>query len=397
MKAAIVTHNIMKRDGQGRVNYELAKYLAARNHEVSLYANRVDQDLLVLDNIIYHHIPVFVEKPYLIKGIIFLLIVTCRLWKTDYDIVQLNGAVSLAYYDINICHLCHSAWLKISMMIKEERGIKAIYYFLYTQLNAWLEKMVYHRRKGLIIAVSNKVKTEMINEAGVLKKEIRVIHNGVDIPKFSKQSKSDCKEYVIREFNLKEDDFLILFAGDIRNNRKGLGYLLKSFRDLNNYKVNLLVAGDNRRSPFLREVKENGLSEKVKFIGFRNDLDKIFKGVQVFVSPTTYDSWPTVVLQAMASGLPIIASSSTYCGASELIKDMQNGIILKNPTDSREIREKIELLISDKELREKIGRNARRTVENFSWTKMAEKYEGTYFEILKDKMKLKGQDENPCD
>lgn len=389
LKIAIVAHNIIKRDGQGRVNYELVKYLTGHGHEVHLYANRVDPYLVTSRRIVYHHIPIFMEKPNLIKGIIFLLVTSWTIWKTDYDIVHLNGAVSLARYDINTCHLCHSAWAEVSDEISQEKGLIKIYHWLYTRFNVWLERIVYHKRKGLVIAVSKKVKMELIDKAGVSKKRIRVIPNGVNIPKFSARDRSGCREFIIREFNLEEKDFVLLFAGDIRTNRKGLGYLLKSLKDLGSYKVKLLVAGDNRRSPFVERVREDGLSDKVKFIGFRNDLHKIFKGAQVFVFPTIYDSWSAVVLQAMASGLPTITSTPAYCGASELINDMENGVLLNNPTDSIEIREKIELLISDKELREKIGRNARRTAENFSWTKMTEEYEKVYFEVLEGKKNLK--------
>lgn len=385
MKLAIVTHNVIKTDGQGRANYELAIYLADHAHEVHVYANRVNQDLPQVDNIVYHYIPVFIEKPNLIKGIIFLLIVSWKLRKANYDIVHLTGAVSLAPYDINTCQFCHSAWGKISRRTKGERGAKRIYYSLYTWFNAWLEKIIYNKRKGLVIAVSNKVKTELMNEAQVLDKRIRVIHNGVSVPELSVKERSDCRRFIIREFNLEKNDFVLLFAGDIRTNRKGLGYLLKSLKDLNSNKVKLLIAGNNRRSPFVKEVEKDRLSEKVRFIGFRNDLDKIFKGIQVFVFPTIYDPFGMVVLEAMASGVPAIVSDSRYCGASELIKDMENGILLKNPTNSKEIREKIEFLISDKELQKKISKNARSTAANYSWTKIAEEYEKVYYEILKKK------------
>ncbi len=395
LKIAIVTHNIIKRDGQGRVNCELVKYLAARGHEVHLYANRVSQDLLELDNIIYHYVSILIEKPNLIKGIIFLLRVTWRLSKSHYDIVHLNGTVSLTPYDVNTCHLCHSAWAEVSDEINQEKGLIKIYYWLYTRFNVWLERIIYHKRKGLVIAVSKKVKTELISKAGVLKKKIRVIPNGVNTEEFSEKDRSICKKFVIREFNLEKDDFLILFAGDIRINRKGLSYLLESLKDLNSNRVKLLIAGNNRRSPFVKRVEEDRLSEKMKFIGFRNDLDKIFKGIEAFVFPTRHDPFGMVVLEAMACGVPAIVSDSRYCGASELIKDMENGILLRDPTNSKEIRKKIELLISDRELRKKIGRNARSTAENYSWAKMAEKYEKVYFEILEDKKKLKRQDENP--
>ena len=389
MKIAIVSHNIIKRDGQGRVSYELVSYLTGHGHEVHLYANKVDQGLVLLDNIIYHHVPIFIEKPSLVKEMIFLLRVTWRLSRNHFDIVHLNGTVSLTSYDINTCHFCHSAWVKILKKSRGKRGVKRIYYLLYSWFNAWFEKMIYNKRRGLVIAVSKKVKRELINEARVLKEKIRVIYNGVNSVEFSDQHRSGCREFVVREFNLGKRDFLILFAGDIRRNIKGLGYLLKSLKSLDNNRVKLLIAGDNNKSPFVKEVKEDNLSNKVRFIGFRNDLDKLYKGIQAFVFPTMYDSFSAVILEAMTSGVAIIASSSDYCGASELIKDMVNGILLRDPTDTMEIREKIKLLVSDKELREKIGRNARSTAVNYSWIKMAREYEKVYFEILKSKRGLK--------
>ena len=82
--------------------------------------------------------------------------------------------------------------MKIPRRIKAERGVKEIYYFVYTRFNAWLEKMVYDKRQGLVIAVSKKVKAELVNKTGISKKKIKVIYNGVNIEEFSEKDRSEC-------------------------------------------------------------------------------------------------------------------------------------------------------------------------------------------------------------
>lgn len=72
----------------------------------------------------------------------------------------------------------------------------------------------------------------------------------------------------------------------------------------------------------------------------------------------------------MASGVPVIVSSRA--GVSELIKDMEDGIILKNPADVNELREKILLLANNPRLRKTLGNTASHTAQNYTWLRMAQ-------------------------
>lgn len=382
MKIALVTHYAIKGDGQGRFNCELVKYVARRGHEVHLYVNKADGDLVKQKGVFYHHIPVLFQRPVLLRSLIFLLLATARLKRTKHDIVHLNGAVSLAGYDINTCHFCHSAWADLQHELRLEKGL---YRAIATKIQAWLERRVYREERGGIVAVSRKIADELRQNAGVVK-EIFTVYNGIDPSEFDPSARDACRKWLGQEFDLEETDFVLLFAGDIRTRSKGLHFLLMSLQeDQVDKRVKLLIAGDTKRSPFVREVQVNGLSDRVRFIGFRKDLHRVLAGADTFVLPTTYDSFSMVLLEAMACGTPVIVSSPKYCGAAELIRHMENGIILQNQADPAEIREKIELLRKDADLRRSMGVQARRTAEQHTWTAVGEAYERLYGDVLASK------------
>lgn len=390
MKIAIVTHNIIKGDGQGRVNYELARYLVGRRHEVHLYANKVDNGLLMVEGISYHHISTLVQKPKLVKNIFFIFVVGFNLFGRQYDVVHLNGAVSLLPYTINHCHFCHSGWWIKQKGMRREKRLINVYHRFYTWFNMQMEKLIYRRKKGAIVAVSQKVKSELIEYAKVDPQKIFVVYNGVDILEFSPHPKT--KELIHDKFGLNKDNFILFFAGDLATKRKGLGFVLEALSKIKDRKVKLIIAGDARRSIFKEIVEKSNLEDIVEFIGFRRDMSILLRGVDAFIFPTLYEPCGAVVLEAMASGLPIITSK--LAGASDMLSNMESGILLSNPTDTDEIKDKILLLMNNRRLKIRLGENARRIAENHTWDKMAERIEGLYYAILQGKLlKKRNQEE----
>lgn len=383
MKVALVIHAIRKNTGgQGRVNYELAKYLAKKGHNVHLFANGVDEDLKRTNNITFHFVPV-VHFTYLLKGIVFLIFTLGKINKDNYDIIHLNGAVKLGWYNVNTCHFVHSAWVEVSRRFRNKRNLKWIYYSIYTFFNAWLERLVYTREKGVIVAVSNKIKDELTFNIGVKLNRIRVIHNGVDTKEFNSRDRPLWREKLIREFQFNSDDFVVLSIGS-STGRKGLISVIKALKSLENDKIKLLVVG-NIKVNLRREIRKYRVETRVKFAGFRYDMERIYKGADLFVFPTRYDPCPLIVLEAMASSLPVIVSESSICGASELIANMVNGVLLGNVTDADEIASKIELLSKNEDLRQRLSEEARKTAEKHSWHKMAEQYESLYYHLVSKK------------
>lgn len=127
--------------------------------------------------------------------------------------------------------------------------------------------------------------------------------------------------------------------------------------------VELSVAGDGPREEELKELAgELGVRERVEFLGLRNDVHDLLHETDVFVHPATWEeAFGYTVMEAMASGCPVIASE--VGGIPELIVDGSSGMLCP-PGDDREIARQIRRLARNPELRSDLGRAARRRAED---------------------------------
>jgi len=272
-------------------------------------------------------------------------------------------------HSVNTCHFCHSGWREVGIE-------KEFYYKMHTLINIWVEKIIYKKYKeARIIALSEKIKNELTTLVGINEKRIKVLYNGVNIEEFNpiKRSKS-----LRKSLGIKDEDFVILFLGDLRTERKGAQYLMQAFQKIHLSNIKLLLVGGSRDT--LWRVPTQNLQNNIFTLGFVKDTVSVYRTADVFVFPTLYEACSLTIFEAMASGLPVITSKQA--GSSEIIEDKIDGLILKNPRDSEEIKEKIELLYNDKSLRLKIAKNAREKVENYTWDKMNQKIEEIYQEVV---------------
>ena len=195
--------------------------------------------------------------------------------------------------------------------------------------------------------------------------EISVIENGVDMSFFRPSQKQK-----------KDDTIKILFVSRLIE-RKGLQFIIPSLKRIQDRvyeackkKIELVVVGDGPYRSVLEElVSENGCKDMVSFVGQKNkqEVKEYYKDADVFLLPSVWEGMPNVVLEAMASGLPIIM---TPCeGSKEIITD--NGIVAEyNSMD-----EQIVYLCTHHEEREVMGRNSLRNVEQkYQWNIIADTY-----------------------
>ena len=127
-------------------------------------------------------------------------------------------------------------------------------------------------------------------------------------------------------------------------------------------------------------AKKLGIESKVNFMG-RKDHDEmpgVYNQADVFVLPSLNEGMSNTMLEALASGLPLVATDTG--GTKELIVDGQNGFIIKMK-DDLDLAEKVEKIISDKMLRQKMGEESRKKAESMSWRNVAEKYAECYGNI----------------
>ncbi|MDR4946651.1 glycosyltransferase family 4 protein [Neobacillus cucumis] len=165
--------------------------------------------------------------------------------------------------------------------------------------------------------------------------------------------------------------------------RKGHKYLLEAFSLIKNQftNVELRIVGDGE----MREELENQARvlqlNDVVFLGSRKDIPELLSQSDIFVLPTTSDTLPISVIEAMFAGQAII---TTNCGGiPEIIQDQQTGLIV-NPADSKQLAEKMLLLLQDKTLRTNLADNARSYAQkHLTISNMVTKIEQIYFSLLR--------------
>lgn len=199
------------------------------------------------------------------------------------------------------------------------------------------------------------------------KKPIFYGWNTVDTAYFSRKAKDlkAQKDRIIKEFQLSQDKIHILGVSYLVK-RKGFENLLKALETIrkNNKNFSLHLIGDGpEREKLEGLVKEFHLNDHVRFWGYnqKEELPKFLAISDIFVFPSFIDIWGLVLNEAMASGLPVVASK--YAGATyDLVTDGVNGFVI-DPYNIEEMAEKILVLINNPELRKHIGEMARIIIE----------------------------------
>jgi UDP-glucose:(heptosyl)LPS alpha-1,3-glucosyltransferase len=141
----------------------------------------------------------------------------------------------------------------------------------------------------------------------------------------------------------------------------------------------LVVVGKDRHARrYERLARRLGVSARVRFVGAQEDTTPYYGAADAFVLPTLYDPFPNVVLEAMASGLPVVTSRK--CGAVDLIRDGENGYIC-DALDVEGLTWRMRELL-DYTVRERLGYASRKLVEDWTAEQMAGRLLGLYRELL---------------
>jgi glycosyltransferase involved in cell wall biosynthesis len=369
----MVTHNVIKGEGQGRVNYEIAWEALRRGHHVTLLASRVALELQQSSQVNWIFIPEAQESPTQLLGERIFAWHSedwLRKHRHELDLVQVNGAITWAQGDVNLVPFVHSAWLRSPLHIsRTRRDLYGVYQWLYTFLNGGWEKKAFRQAK-VVVAVSERVKQELLN-IGVPKERIRVILCGVDLQEFSPGS-ADRKKW-----GLPEQVPLALFVGDIRINRKNLDTVLHALVQVP--ELHLAVVGTIEGSPYPQLAAQLELGERVHFLGNpQNVVPELMRTADLFVFPSRYEPYGLVVIEAMASGLPVITTTTT--GAAEIVTP-ECGVVLSDTEDINALAQAMSRLASDRELRSQMAQAARAIAEQHSWISMAQNYVDLFEEL----------------
>jgi glycosyltransferase involved in cell wall biosynthesis len=206
--------------------------------------------------------------------------------------------------------------------------------------------------------------------------QYRMIHNGIDLRHFM-----DYRSVEQTSPGL-EGDPIIGTIGSLKG-EKGLDVLLRSLPGLvQRYpRIQLCVIGDGPlRASLEEEARQLGIGDRVHFPGIVADVRPWLAAFDLFVTPSIREGLPTVLLEAMAMGCPVVASR--VGGVPEIIRDGENGLLVP-ARDSALLEEAIGQLAESSEMRTKMGEaSRRRVVEEFDQERMLKLLEGEYEQLL---------------
>jgi len=221
-----------------------------------------------------------------------------------------------------------------------------------------------------VIAVISKFIEKQMLDLGFNRME--TVYSAVDSKKFRIErdysSKKAVKAGMIGALDLKHKDFITFLKTA----------LLFSDKDL---RVKFLIAGSGKDEKKIRNfIAENNLGGIVEMRGFVDDIENFIAEIDILVHTVNYEGLGTVILQAMASGLPVIATDAG--GIPEIVKNGRNGFLTAKG-DFKDTSRKLTELAVRPDLRERFGRAGRKTVEeNFSPESMAQKYLEIYERLV---------------
>ena len=366
MKIAFVVHDYHRAGGHSRYVAELATRFA-KTHEVHVFANRIEAGDEA--GIQFHTVPAW-RFNALTTVLSFVIPATFQIGR-GFDIVHSQGFCALRG-NVFTGHICNRAWHRA---LQKLEGGATWRESIFNAMGTTLEYGLYRfARRSAVIAISHRVARDLV-QFYHCSAPIQVIHHGVDLDVFSPDNRTRWRAEVRREYGIAEDEMVFLYAGDLR---KGAGRAIHALAKAGAGK--LLFVSRSRTLPYQRLAEEAGVAGRVIFAGPTSQIQRFYAAADAFLHPSPYDAFGMVVSEAMASGLPVIVSREA--GASELIQNGENGLLLNDLSSDSELAGYMQRFEQDRRWAAQLGCEARKTVESMSWDTAAAQTMQVYEELL---------------
>jgi glycosyltransferase involved in cell wall biosynthesis len=315
----------------------------------------------------------------LLTSLSFSIMLVFKLFLTrkKYDLVHFHGASIPLIISLPLLKLLGKkviAKVLASGLGTEAGSLRGRYLFLGNMM-AYILKNV-----DLFIAISQEIALGLRSD-GVRPEKIVRVMNFVDTKQFYPVN---CEEQNMLKIALSADKNIVInFTGRIVE-RKGIDVLINAFAQAGNLlqsSSTLIIIGTGFDEDKLRNLASKlGITNNVRFLGHSREVVKYYQASDIFVLPSYAEGMPNSLLEAMACGLPVIASR--IGGVVDVVEDGKSGILVE-PGDVSGLASAMVRLLKDAELRQRLGAEARkRIVEGFSIDRMAEEYIKLYGELI---------------
>jgi glycosyltransferase involved in cell wall biosynthesis len=230
------------------------------------------------------------------------------------------------------------------------------------------------RKVDKVISVSQATADWLVQKRKVPPQKITIIPYGVNLEKF----KPGPGEITRSDIGIETDDVVIGQVSRLTE-QKGHTYLIDAAKLVVRQfpRVKFVLAGDGPlRNQLEAQIRQNGLQDHFILLGFRRDVPELLRLFDIFALPSLYEGLPNVVLEAMATALPVVATPVD--GTKEAVADGETGLLVPEK-DSGRLAKALLSLLQNNEKRIRMGQNARQRVENhFSLKLQVEQFERLY-------------------
>jgi glycosyltransferase involved in cell wall biosynthesis len=232
-----------------------------------------------------------------------------------------------------------------------------------------LQVAVRRRSTSLVIAVCEAVRQRYLSHRWDTPERVLTVHNGI-----RDQARPDSGRRVREELGLETGDLVVTMVSVLRRDKAGLfpppSVLTVAGHDVAAAavarlasefpRIRLLVVGEGpEREAVTRAISH--LGDRVLVVGHRGDIPEVLDATDVLIHPAHADAFPTVLLEAMSSRVPVVATS--VGGIPEIVNDGETGILLAAPPHAEELASSLRPLLADPDLRSRLGDGGRRRFE----------------------------------
>ncbi|MBI2252654.1 MAG: glycosyltransferase family 4 protein [Armatimonadetes bacterium] len=298
--------------------------------------------------------------------------------KFSYLIEEIIKIIKREKPDIIHCHTFLTALLvKLALKLSGFKAPTVTTVHGWDNLNYSLRSFFLNFFTDKIIAISKSVKNNLTSN-GAFKNKINLIYNGIDIEEYQADvNKTEIK----RQLGFLKEDCLVGMVARLEP-QKNPALFIKSAKIAASKNPNIrfiLVGGGSLENQLKNLTKELSLEDKVRFLGARNDVPVLLRALDLFVLTSNWEPLGIVILEAMATGAPVIATRVD--GVPELISHLENGYLVA-PDNEESLAAAILNLLENPQKLNKIKESAFIKVKSFSFEKMAQETLSLYNELL---------------
>ena len=353
-------------EGIGNYVYGLSQQLIRKGHQVTIFTRgsfpKVKKEKI--DGISVVKAPFFPLYPLYVHLHEVMLNSVFQKMEDEFDLVHIHSPLCpMVKTRLPIVATIHTPMMIDTQMRYDEAGDvhSKIEHLMGRTISYHFEQKLIERAEK-ITTVSYSVRDEL-ESYGLDKQSIDVIGNGVD-------------EQVFLPSGARSDTPLILYTGRI-DYRKGLYDLIESSRYICEMHpdAQFIITGKGHLLEKLQtRVKVLGLSDHFDFAGFvsKSDLIRLYQQATIYVLPSHYEGLPTVLLEAMACGAPVVATAVS--GTLDVIEDGVNGLLVPSKQPMK-IADAVHGILADRSLQHQLSENARKTIQQkFTWDIISDSY-----------------------